>query len=32
METIVIGIVKMIGTSEAQTDWNIIMRPPSWPC
>ena len=25
METIVIGIVKMIGTSEAQTDWNLIM-------
>ncbi len=25
METIVIGIVKMIGTSDAQTDWNIIM-------
>ena len=25
METIVIGIVKMIGTGEAQTDWNIIM-------
>ena len=25
METIVIGIVKMIGTSDAQPDWNIIM-------
>ena len=25
METIVIGIVKMIGTSDAQTDWNVIM-------
>ena len=25
MGTIVIGIVKMIGTSEAQTDWNLIM-------
>lgn len=25
METIVIGIVKMIGTAEASTDWNIIM-------
>ncbi len=25
METIVIGIVKMIGTGEAQTDWQIIM-------
>jgi sn-glycerol 3-phosphate transport system permease protein len=25
METVVIGIVKMIGTSEAQTDWNLIM-------
>ena len=25
METIVIGIVKMIGTSDAQTDWNLIM-------
>jgi sn-glycerol 3-phosphate transport system permease protein len=25
METIVIGIVKMIGTGEAQTDWHIIM-------
>ncbi len=25
MESIVIGIVKMIGTSEAQTDWNLIM-------
>jgi sn-glycerol 3-phosphate transport system permease protein len=25
METIIIGIVKMIGTSEAQTDWNLIM-------
>jgi sn-glycerol 3-phosphate transport system permease protein len=25
LETIVIGIVKMIGTSEAQTDWNLIM-------
>jgi sn-glycerol 3-phosphate transport system permease protein len=25
METIVIGITKMIGTGEAQTDWNIIM-------
>jgi sn-glycerol 3-phosphate transport system permease protein len=25
METIVIGIVKMIGTSEAQTEWNLIM-------
>jgi sn-glycerol 3-phosphate transport system permease protein len=25
METIVIGIVKMIGTGEALTDWNIIM-------
>jgi sn-glycerol 3-phosphate transport system permease protein len=24
-ETIVIGIVKMIGTGDAQTDWNIIM-------
>jgi sn-glycerol 3-phosphate transport system permease protein len=25
METIVIGIVKMIGTGDAQTDWQIIM-------
>jgi sn-glycerol 3-phosphate transport system permease protein len=25
METIVIGIVKMIGTAEASTDWNLIM-------
>ena len=25
METVVIGIVKMIGTSDAQTDWNLIM-------
>jgi sn-glycerol 3-phosphate transport system permease protein len=25
METIVIGIVKMIGTADAQTDWNLIM-------
>ncbi len=25
METVIIGIVKMIGTSEAQTDWNLIM-------
>jgi len=25
METIVIGIVKMMGSGEAQTDWNIIM-------
>ncbi|MEJ5197467.1 MAG: sn-glycerol-3-phosphate ABC transporter permease UgpE [Anaerolineae bacterium] len=25
METIVIGIVKMMGTGEAQTDWNLIM-------
>ena len=25
METIVIGIVKMIGTGEAATDWNLIM-------
>jgi sn-glycerol 3-phosphate transport system permease protein len=25
METIVIGIVRMIGTGEAQTDWNIVM-------
>ena len=25
METIVIGIVKMIGTGEAQTDWHLIM-------
>jgi sn-glycerol 3-phosphate transport system permease protein len=25
METIVIGITKMIGTGEAQTDWNLIM-------
>ncbi len=25
METIVIGIVKMIGSSDAQTDWNLIM-------
>jgi sn-glycerol 3-phosphate transport system permease protein len=25
METIVIGIVKMIGTGDAQTDWNLIM-------
>jgi sn-glycerol 3-phosphate transport system permease protein len=24
-ETIVIGIVKMIGTGDAQTDWNMIM-------
>jgi sn-glycerol 3-phosphate transport system permease protein len=24
-ETIVIGIVKMIGTGDAQTDWNLIM-------
>ncbi len=25
METIVVGIVKMMGTGEAQTDWNLIM-------
>jgi sn-glycerol 3-phosphate transport system permease protein len=25
MQTIVVGIVKMIGTGEAQTDWNLIM-------
>ena len=25
LDTIVIGIVKMIGTSDAQTDWNLIM-------
>jgi sn-glycerol 3-phosphate transport system permease protein len=25
MDTIVIGITKMIGTGEAQTDWNLIM-------
>ncbi len=25
MDTIVIGIVKMIGTGEAATDWNLIM-------
>lgn len=25
METIVIGIVKMIGSSETSTDWNLIM-------
>ncbi len=25
METIVIGITKMIGTGEAQTDWHLIM-------
>jgi sn-glycerol 3-phosphate transport system permease protein len=25
METIVIGIVRMIGTGDAQTDWNIVM-------
>jgi sn-glycerol 3-phosphate transport system permease protein len=25
METIVIGITKMMGTSDAQTDWNLIM-------
>ena len=25
METIIIGIVKMIGTGEAATDWNLIM-------
>ena len=25
METIIIGIVKMIGSSDAQTDWNLIM-------
>ena len=25
LETIVIGIVKMMGTGEAQTDWNLIM-------
>jgi sn-glycerol 3-phosphate transport system permease protein len=25
METIVMGIVKMIGTADAQTDWNLIM-------
>jgi sn-glycerol 3-phosphate transport system permease protein len=25
METIVIGIVKMIGTGDAQTDWQLIM-------
>jgi sn-glycerol 3-phosphate transport system permease protein len=25
METIVIGIVKMIGSAEASTDWNLIM-------
>jgi sn-glycerol 3-phosphate transport system permease protein len=25
MNTIVIGITKMIGTGDAQTDWNLIM-------
>jgi sn-glycerol 3-phosphate transport system permease protein len=25
METIVVGITKMIGTGDAQTDWQIIM-------
>jgi sn-glycerol 3-phosphate transport system permease protein len=25
LETIVIGIVKMMGSGEAQTDWNLIM-------
>jgi len=25
METIVIGITKMIGTGEVQNDWNLIM-------
>jgi len=25
MDTIVIGITKMIGSGEAQTDWNLIM-------
>jgi len=25
METIVMGIVKMVGTADAQTDWNLIM-------
>jgi sn-glycerol 3-phosphate transport system permease protein len=25
METIVMGIVKMIGTADAQTDWNLLM-------
>lgn len=25
MQTIVVGIVQMIGTGEAQTDWNLIM-------
>ena len=25
LETIVIGIVKMLGTGESQTDWNLIM-------
>jgi sn-glycerol 3-phosphate transport system permease protein len=25
METIVIGITKMIGTGEAQTDWDLVM-------
>lgn len=25
METVVIGITKMIGTGDAQTDWNLIM-------
>ena len=25
MDTIVIGITKMIGTGDAQTDWNLIM-------
>jgi sn-glycerol 3-phosphate transport system permease protein len=25
MQTVVVGIVQMIGTGEAQTDWNLIM-------
>ena len=25
METIVMGIVKMVGTGDAQTDWNLLM-------
>jgi sn-glycerol 3-phosphate transport system permease protein len=25
METIVMGIVKMLGTADAQTDWNLLM-------
>jgi sn-glycerol 3-phosphate transport system permease protein len=32
METIVMGIVKMIGTGDAQTDWQLIMATRCWRC